>query len=195
MARDTTIERDAFTTKVAEWSEAPPLALAIADLDGFAELNERKGPAAGDKVLAAVERLFLTRLPAGGHLARIGGDEWAFAFPGRSPEDALVLLEPVRRDLKPLTGSIGIAGLPHHATEPDELFQAAKEAVQRAKRDGGGRSAIYVEEKMVLKSNYYPRGQLARLASLADRLERTEASFLREALTQILERYRDEPLD
>ena len=43
---------------------------------------------------------------------------------------------------------------------------------------------------MILKSNYYPRGQLERLATLAGRLDRTEASLLRDALSDLLERYR-----
>ena len=52
--------------------------------------------------------------------------------------------------------------------------------------------AIYVEDRMTLKSNYYPKAQLARLAALADRLGKTEASLLREALADLLDKYRDQ---
>jgi hypothetical protein len=52
--------------------------------------------------------------------------------------------------------------------------------------------AIYVEDRMTLKSNYYPKAQLARLAKAADRLGRTEASLLREGLGDVLTKYRDE---
>jgi hypothetical protein len=56
---------------------------------------------------------------------------------------------------------------------------------------GRGRVSIYVEDKMVLKSNYYPKAQLARLATLSERLGKTEAALLREALADCLEKYRD----
>ncbi|MER3461590.1 MAG: GGDEF domain-containing protein, partial [Armatimonadota bacterium] len=65
------------------------------------------------------------------------------------------------------------------------------EALLRAKREGRSRVAIYVEDKMVLKSNYYPKNQLARLATLSERLGRTEAALLREALADLLDKYRE----
>ena len=42
--------------------------------------------------------------------------------------------------------------------------------------------AIFVDEKMVMKSNYYDRAALARLAKLSENTGRTEASLLRAAL-------------
>jgi len=45
---------------------------------------------------------------------------------------------------------------------------------------------------MVLKSNYYPKSQLERLAKLSAALGRTEASLLREALDDLIEKYRGE---
>ena len=50
--------------------------------------------------------------------------------------------------------------------------------------------AIWIEEKMVLKSNYYSRAALDRLAKLAGKLERTEASLLREALDDLFAKLR-----
>ena len=67
---------------------------------------------------------------------------------------------------------------------------AANEALARGKREGGGRVAIYVEEKMVLKSNYYSRAALDRLSKLAARTNRTEASLLREALDDLFTKLR-----
>ena len=52
-------------------------------------------------------------------------------------------------------------------------------ALFRAKRDGRNRVAIHVDEKMVMKSNYYDRASLARLAKLSENVGRTEASLLR----------------
>jgi hypothetical protein len=83
-----------------------------------------------------------------------------------------------------------VAARPPHATETADLFRCANEALARGKREGGGRVAIYVEEKMVLKSSYYSRASLDRLAKLAGRLNRTEASLLREALDDLIHKLR-----
>jgi hypothetical protein len=42
---------------------------------------------------------------------------------------------------------------------------------------------------MVLKSSYYGVGQLGRLRSLAQRLQKKEAVLLREALDDLLRKY------
>ena len=44
---------------------------------------------------------------------------------------------------------------------------------------------------MVLKSNYYPKSQLERLSKLSGALGRTEASLLREALDDMVEKHRE----
>ena len=74
----------------------------------------------------------------------------------------------------------------------EEATRAAVEALMRAKREGRGRVVIYVEEKMTLKSNYYPRASLDRLSKLSSATDRTEASLLREALDDLFQKHRDE---
>ncbi len=49
--------------------------------------------------------------------------------------------------------------------------------------------AIYIEQKMVLKSNHYSRAHLDRLARLSNVTDRTEASLLREALDDLLDKF------
>lgn len=177
-----------------------PLAVALADLDGFGPLNDQYGREAADTVIDSFHRTLSGSLPADAVVARIGGDEFAVALPDTTPESALILIEEVRAHFSsrpasrevPLhvAVSAGIAARPPHATAVIDLLKAADEALHRAKREGGGRVAIYVEEKMVLKSNYYPRAALDRLAKLSDRTGRTEASLLREALDDVFGKYR-----
>jgi len=50
---------------------------------------------------------------------------------------------------------------------------------------------MYVEEKMVLKSNYYSKANLERLTKLSSATDRTEASLLREALDDLLDKHKD----
>jgi diguanylate cyclase (GGDEF)-like protein len=193
------IGTEELRTLVAGWT-GPALTAAMVDIVGFADLNVRFGREAGDTVIAAVQRALEGSLPAGASVARMGGDEWACALPGTTAEDALIVFEEVRQHLAgrpnpgdaaadPVTIAVGIASVPEHVGDPGRLLAAADEALHRAKRDGS-RAAIYVEDKMTLKSNYYPKAQLARLAKLADRLGRTEASLLREALGDLLDRHR-----
>jgi diguanylate cyclase len=184
-----------------------PVSVAVADLDGFGPLNAAHGPEAGDAVLGAFERSLAAGLPQGALVAHSRGDEFAVALPDTSCEEALLALEAVRagfaasEPLPGLTGqaaqaarlgvSMGIAGRPAHGSTAEELLEAADAGLVRAKRAGGNRIAIHVEERMILKSSYYPRPSLHRLTKLARRTGRPEASLLREALDDYLARNQD----
>jgi len=190
--------RTAFETAVAEVPAGAPLAVAVTDLDSFKELNDELGHEGGDRVLRSFERTLQDSLPPEAVVARTGGDEYAVAIPYSTPEQALILLEKIRMHVaeeaaqgRTVDVSVGIAARPQHAQETGDLLRAADEALFRAKREGKGRVAIYVEDKMTLKSNYYPKASLVRLAKLADATGRTEASLLREALDDLVCKYRD----
>ena len=191
-------DRAAFEEALGRLGPATAVAVAFVDLDGFGSFNDRAGRDAGNEVLAAFGRLLAGSLPGDAIVARIGGDEWAVALPGIGAESALILLDEVRAHVaaNPLADgadvgmSAGVASRPPHAEDADDLLRAAEEALFRAKREGGGRVAIFVEEKMVLKSNYYSRAALGRLAKLARTTGRTEASLLREALDDLFAKHR-----
>jgi diguanylate cyclase len=193
---------DAFLARLAHLLHGgnAPLALAQTDLDDLVGINERRGAAGGDLALAAWERLLDGNLPAGAEVMRLGGDEYAVLLPGLSAESALVLMDEIREHYaghpveglgESTTASIGVAANPPHGATAEALWQASGQALMRAKRDGRDRVAIYVEEKMVLKSNYYPRAGLDRLAKLSGATGRTEASLLREALDDLVGKYRE----
>lgn len=177
------------------------MAVAVTDLDDFATINDRHGQDAGDDVLVAWETTLDRNLPPDAQVIRVGGDEYVLALPGLSAENALILLDEMRshfaslsigsRDLRS-SASVGVAANPPHGTTAEDLLRSASQALMRAKRAGRDQIAIYVEEKMVLKSNYYSRASLDRLAKLSDATGRTEASLLREALDDALDKYRDQ---
>ena len=175
------------------------VAVAVSDIEDFTGMNERHGRDGADGVLRTYERTLRGSLPKDAILGRLGGDEYAMALPATTAENALILLEEIRSHLgraeaadlpEPMRLSIGVAARPPHASEPDELVAAAEQAMYRAKREGGDRVAMYVEEKMVLKSNYYTRAALDRLSKVSAQTGRTEASLLREALDTVLDAYR-----
>jgi len=188
-----------FVLQVKDAVGERPLAIAITDLDDFAAINTRFGHDAGDAVLSTWERTLRASLPNDAIVARISGDEYAVALPALSSESALIMLEEVRSHFAshPVPGvdhgldsSIGIASRPPHGERVEDLTRCAAEALMRAKREGRGRVVIYVEEKMTLKSNYYSRAALDRLTKLSAATSRTEASLLREALDDLVQKYR-----
>jgi diguanylate cyclase len=178
-----------------------PVAVAVTDLDGFGPLNAAQGSETGDAILGSFEQSLTAGLPAGALIAHARGDEFAVALPDTTCEEALLALEAVRASFagsEPVPGlaerlgvSIGIAGRPAHGSTAEELLEAADTGLVRAKRAGGNRIAIHVEERMILKSSYYPRPALHRLTKLARRTGRPEASLLREALDDYLARNQD----
>jgi diguanylate cyclase (GGDEF)-like protein len=194
--------RAEFDQALEHLSEGTPIAMCLLDLDHFKEINDTLGHPAGDTVLRSLERTLCGSLPAHAIVARIGGDEYAVALPNTSSESALILLEEIRAHFTSRPPSpevpqhvpicIGIASRPPHAESLPELMRAASEALYRAKREGRNRVAIYVEDKMTLKSNYYTKAQLERLSKLSNTTGRTEASLLREALEELLAKYKDE---
>ena len=190
---------DRLTAEINLLDPQLPVAVALADLDGFSPLNKAHGAEVGDSVLGSFERALVEGLSPGALIAHVRGDEFAVALPDTACEEALLALERVRTDFgarEPAAGvaerlgvSIGIAGRPAHGSTAEELLEAADAGLVRAKRAGGNRVAIHVEERMILKSSYYPRPALHRLTKLSRRTGRPEASLLREALDEYLARH------
>ncbi len=199
------LHRDGFAEAFAQLSATEPVAIAMIDLDNFKDINDTFGHSVGDQLIKAQARSLEGSLPADSLVARTGGDEFVVALPGSSAESALILLEEVRAHLathvpvppipeidKPATLTVGIAARPPHGGTLEELLRAADSAMYRAKAEGGNRVAIHVDEKMVMKSNYYDRAALARLGKLSQNTGRTEASLLREALDDLFDKHKDQ---
>ncbi|MGQ3032141.1 MAG: diguanylate cyclase domain-containing protein, partial [Ferrovibrionaceae bacterium] len=130
-------------------------AVVLVDLDGFKEINDRLGHAAGDDLLRQVAGRLRLAMRTGDCAARFGGDEFVLLAEGVSGTEAAslvaakigaALLEPVQLDAGPVTlaGSVGIALCPEHGRTAEALLAAADAAMYAAKRSGGAGWALAV---------------------------------------------------
>lgn len=131
------------------------LAVLFVDLDGFKEVNDRLGHAAGDAVLVQVAERIRSTLRGDDVLARLGGDEFVIALPAQhgvsDAED--VAAKVIRAVADPfslagttirLTASVGIAvAEADTGTDPTLLLRQADLALFRGKRGGRNRAATY----------------------------------------------------
>lgn len=95
-----------------------PLTLAVLDLDGFKQINDRHGHAVGDRLLVDLARSWILRLRAGDILARQGGDEFVLLLPATSMDAAQAVIERLRDERLPVRWSIGLC-----AWKPQESFE------------------------------------------------------------------------
>ena len=128
---DRLLESAVAQSKRYEW----PFTLVILDLDGFKELNDREGHAAGDAALRTLADRFQRTLRFGDTVARIGGDEFALILPDSGPDVLPKLLERVFSDS--LSASYGYAECPSEADNFDSLFKMADERLYTAKAGRG----------------------------------------------------------
>ncbi len=72
-----------------------PYAVAILDIDHFKRFNDTYGHATGDQVLRMVAAK-LAHVSGGGQAFRVGGEEFALLFPGKSLNEVVAHLELLR---------------------------------------------------------------------------------------------------
>lgn len=131
-----------------------PFALLAVDLDGFKEVNDGHGHAAGDDCLRHFTLMTQSKLRPGDLLARSGGDEFSVVLPATSLSEATAIahriLEACRADAAAcmpgevtIAASIGVAQWqPRIGQYPERLIAAADQALYAAKNDGKNRYAV-----------------------------------------------------
>ena len=127
------------------------LAVLFVDLDGFKNINDSLGHAAGDEALQAAARRLTGAVRDSDTVGRFGGDEFLVILPDidGAREAALVAAKMLSALSDPageeaiLSASIGIALFPQDAPSSAELIACADKAMYRAKAHGGGRNEFH----------------------------------------------------
>ena len=133
---------------------ARPLAVLFADVDGFKNLNDSLGHAAGDQLLREIGARFQQALRRADTVYRFGGDEFVVVLAEleRDEDAGLVARKLLRAIAEPyrvgsveiaLTVSIGISLYPRHGAEPGVLIARSDAAMYRAKDAGAGTYRVF----------------------------------------------------
>ena len=128
--------------------KAERLALLFVDLDGFKQVNDVHGHAAGDSVLQQVAARLLTVVREEDTVSRHGGDEFLILLAGiGAKRDAVAVADAlVQAFTAPLVWegievklgiSVGISLFPDHGEEAGHLIESADAAMYVAKRSDG----------------------------------------------------------
>ena len=146
-------------TKLHEQAKATggAFAIGIIDLDGFKPVNDTYGHMTGDRVLTEAAQRLKEACGDDIILARLGGDEFGFIVSGSPTRDELRWLGAAISDIirlpyavgssQALLGSsIGVAGYPQSAADPQALFERADYALYHAKRHQRGQMVIFSTE-------------------------------------------------
>ncbi|MEX0605440.1 MAG: EAL domain-containing protein [Marinobacter sp.] len=124
-----------------------PAALMFIDLDGFKRINDTLGHDAGDQLLVHVARWLTGCVREEDSVARLGGDEFVVLLSSiNGPQAAAKVAETIlgqicqrvriqEHDIG-VTGSIGVAMIPHDSEEPGTLMKYADLAMYKAKERG-----------------------------------------------------------
>jgi diguanylate cyclase (GGDEF)-like protein len=157
-----------------------PLAVLFLDFDNFKQINDSRGHAAGDRLLATLGERLSGLLRPMDTVARFGGDEFTFLFEGLTSEREVVLIadricEAAGRPIEldggevTVTVSVGIAMVADPTVSPETILREADAAMYRAKQRGRARYELFDDE-----SRRRATERIELEAAVAQALERRE---------------------
>ena len=146
--------------------------LVLFDIDEFKRVNDTKGHAVGDQLLAQVGQLISVTIRVTDAAFRVGGDEFALLLPHTDADGATMLTRRLlARGLEdrghgyyrdPISFSGGVTACPEFGTTRLELTAQADAALYRGKRNGRTVVTTYDPEK---DHGHVDEGMRAELSS------------------------------
>jgi diguanylate cyclase (GGDEF)-like protein len=139
------LNRRAFRDRLARAARladpACPLSLCLIDLDGFKQVNDTAGHAAGDALLVSISAALVGAARETDHVGRLGGDEFAVLLPGADTARAAEIAGRLQTRIASagrqhaVTASIGVATTAA-PIDCNELLTAADRLMYEAKASG-----------------------------------------------------------
>ena len=145
------LNRNALRTRVAELGHQAevvhqPIAVVVGDVDGFKQINDNQGHAAGDAVLRDLAYRLRKCLRAFDLAYRLGGEEFVILLPGADVERAAEVAEELRAAIAavPVAGldvtmSFGVSASRPGRFDYEQIFRQADGALYESKRAGRNR--------------------------------------------------------
>ena len=112
------------------------LTAAVVDVDHFKAVNDSRGHAEGDRVLAAVARALRSYLRAEDQLGRLGGEEFLAVLPDADAGAAAAAAEKLGASVHETGVTVSIGWAAWEGETPDELLGRADDALYAAKALG-----------------------------------------------------------
>ncbi|CAM00158.1 GGDEF domain-containing protein [Saccharopolyspora erythraea] len=136
--------------KLQDRHDSQPLSVALVDLDGFKEVNDRCSHAEGDDVLRVVASTLRDTLRTDDFVARYGGDEFVVLLPGVTLTAAEAALQRTVEAVDRLpyqlsrgvTLSIGVVAM-RPQESGGQVLARADAAMYQAKRGGGNQVSAF----------------------------------------------------
>jgi diguanylate cyclase (GGDEF)-like protein len=130
------------------------LALLLVDVDDLKKVNDERGHANGDELLAGLGRITTNAIRRGDRAFRVGGDEFAVILPNADIETGLVVARRMLASalnggyagegpVEPFSLSIGISAYPAPSTQGNLLYRHADAALYWCKRHGRTNAVAY----------------------------------------------------
>ena len=126
-----------------------PMSVVLLDIDNFKLFNDSEGHLAGDHILKEIAAVMSAAVRANDILVRFGGEEFVILMPQTAKEDALLVSERIRKNVreqiplswskfpaKQITISAGISMYPDCGGLKDHLIRCADKALYKAKIKG-----------------------------------------------------------
>lgn len=131
-----------------------PVSLLLIDIDAFTPMMEKLGRDLLDNVLRQVAGLLVEAIRDTDTAARIEADDFGILLVHSDRDNAIPIAERIRQEVSSttfgtpghplrLTVSIGVAGVPHDASDAQRLKEAAFGALAQARAQGGNRVATF----------------------------------------------------
>jgi diguanylate cyclase (GGDEF)-like protein len=130
--------------------------IAIFDIDDFKLFNDTEGHLAGDMVLKDIANIAHKSLRSNDIISRFGGEEFTILMPQTDKEEAFIVAERIRNNIKEfltrtwekfpqpsITVSIGVSSFPEDGKDSDSLINNADLALYKAKAEGKNKTILY----------------------------------------------------